>query len=518
MSNPPVIIGNGRIDIAAANSVTAQPTYRYQIRTDGLKFFNPITQTFIDAFELVEQVLEGEPFILANTSYAQLNIFSSSLNTPFSVDLQHNAGQISLRVTHPKSFGPHGDGVFEALDITFIESRVDLDTSLSVTGQVSLNFINHLIALDVKFTPEVGLSFVYNSQNNPAPLVFDGIGTLALDNLTIKQNSAGLVSPQVLYLFDEGEGQTIVDSAGTTEPINLTIEDQSAVRWLDGGLAVDPKEQSIIASPAPRRKQSNPITRLVKACQDTNELTIEALIKPENTVQGGPARILTMSRNTGRRNFTLGQGLSGDNPTDLYTVRVRTETSNLNGLPATTTPAGILQAELTHVVFTCNKVGQTRIYVNGELQVEELIEGDFSNWDTDLYRLALANELTGQRPWSGEYYQIVIYNRVLTEDEIASGLAPTIEANGKLTLDANFGIVANETFDTTFDYNLLERTLTSNVDISTVIASQLSFNSLGLEWSIPSGETTWQLTGRGQVNLTIFDQSFDFFSSDFPST
>ena len=167
---------------------------------------------------------------------------------------------------------------------------------------------------------------------------------------------------------------------------------------------------------------------------------------------------------------------------------------------------------MCQVVFTRHQTGQTKIYVNGLLRAEALVEGDFSNWDTELCRLGLANEITGNRPWSGGYYRVAIFNRALDAPEVATSFAPTITAQGKMTLDENFGVVANETYDTTFDYNLLERTLTSQVNIATEIAPQLSFNTLSLEWNVPPGETTWQLTGTGQVNLTIFDQPFDFVS------
>ncbi|MCB0191442.1 MAG: LamG domain-containing protein [Anaerolineae bacterium] len=518
MLDNPVIIGNGRIDFQSANSVTAKLSYQYHIRTDGLKFFNPTNQAIIDAFELVEQVLGGQ-FTLKDTSYARLHIFSSSLDTPFSANLLYNqeTQEISLNITYNEPFGPYGEAIFEALNIAFIEKKDASNTTFSATGEVTINFINQSIALVAEFDPVAGLQFNYNKEKNPSNLIFDDIGTLALDSLEVKHNKTGIVPPQVLYTFDEKDGETLYDQAGIGEPINLTIEDLDAATWLkQGGLSATPTERSLIASPNIKKGKPNPISDLVAACQRTSELTIEAWVKPANTVQDGPARIVTLSRNTGRRNFTLGQGLWGEYPSDVYDVRVRTETTNRNGLPSTTTPAGTSQTELSQIVFTRNQSGQTRIYVNGIQKVEEVVEGDFSSWDTELCRLGLANEISGKRPWSGEYYKVAIYNRALDATEVAASFAPTIVAKGKMTLDENFGIGPNETFDTTFEYNLLDLTLTSHVNVATDIASQLTFDKLILEWSVPPGETTWQLTGKGQVNLTIFDRPFEFLSSTLP--
>ena len=100
----------------------------------------------------------------------------------------------------------------------------------------------------------------------------------------------------------------------------------------------------------------------------------------------GPARILTVSLDTGQRNVTLGQD------GDRFDVRLRTTDTSTNGIPSLASDARTLTTELTHVVYTHDRGGRTRIYLNGELAAEETIEGSASNWN-DSFRLALANEL-----------------------------------------------------------------------------------------------------------------------------
>ena len=515
MSNTPIIMGTGRIELDYFNSTIGQFTYRYQIRTDGIKFIHPQTQNLISAFELVEQQLANEPFGLKQSSYAKLNLFLFSLENYFSVDLIHEADQVILIVTHLDPFGPGIDPVFKDLSLTFVESKSEDTTTLTVNGQVTLNLFNNEIILQAKFSPDVGLQFNYEQANNRGLLPLNNIGTLELSRLSVSQPALETLSPQVLFTFDEDSGNTIFDGAiDINPPINLTIEDESVVSRLTGGLTVNPKASSLIASAPIQKGTVNPITRLVEACRNTGELTIEAWIKPANTTQEGPARIVTLSQNASRRNFTLGQGRSGleDFTADIYDVRLRTETTTLQGKPSTTTPVQTLTTDLSHVVFTRNTSGEARIYVNGVQRVEQMVEGGFANWEFDPYRLALANEVTGERPWSGDYYYIAIYNQALNDRQIAAKYAPEVTAEGTLTLGDGFGVMANQRIKTRLDYHLGKGTLSAKMDTAVDIGSQFHFNSLNLEWRKSFDELGWQLTGQGQVSLTILGQVLDFFS------
>ncbi|UCG49979.1 MAG: DUF4038 domain-containing protein [Phycisphaerales bacterium] len=163
----------------------------------------------------------------------------------------------------------------------------------------------------------------------------------------------------VLYDFREGAGQIINDRSGKSDQLNLTIEGRSAVQWLSaGGLAV--RSPILIASRGPADKISS-------AVRKSNCITIEAWIKPANTTQSGPARIVTVSRDPGSRNFTLGQKV------DAYEVRFRTTSTSANGEPTLSSPGGDAlpricglrspQADLAVLYFTAG--GQARIKSGG---------------------------------------------------------------------------------------------------------------------------------------------------------
>lgn len=142
----------------------------------------------------------------------------------------------------------------------------------------------------------------------------------ALTSSEIVQTPA---DPIALYEFKEGTGRIVRDTSGAGTAFDLQIKDASTVQWLAGG-GLRIAKPALIAS-------AGPATKLIDAVKRSKAMTIEAWIKPENTTQAGPARIVTVSRDFGGRNFTLGQ-LGG-----AYEVRFRTTATSPNGEPALAT-------------------------------------------------------------------------------------------------------------------------------------------------------------------------------------
>ncbi|MEK6238289.1 MAG: DUF1592 domain-containing protein, partial [Planctomycetales bacterium] len=207
---------------------------------------------------------------------------------------------------------------------------------------------------------------------------------------------------QALYVFESVVGDVVRDRSGVGNPLDLKIEQPNAVRREPGRLVV--RASVRIASQAPARK-------IIDACKRSNELTVEAWIRPANARQDGPARIVSLSRDTSRRNFTLGQ------EADRFDARLRAASTSANGLPSLATSGKSLQTEITHVVYTRDRSGNATIYLNGEQRSSKKVGGSLSSWSND-HRLILANELTGDRPWLGELRLAAIYSRALTIDEV----------------------------------------------------------------------------------------------------
>lgn len=239
----------------------------------------------------------------------------------------------------------------------------------------------------------------------------------------------GLVT---LYEFLEGQGQQIQDTSGFGEPLSLKIMDETRVAWTDNGLEI--KEPVLITS-------ERPASKVVEACRAANEITIEAWLQPANTTQNGPARIISNSSGKTQRNFSLGQGLHSNLPTDLYMVRLRTSKTSSNGLPAVVTPAGTATSSLTHIVYTRRADTVATLYVNGQDKGVLNIEGDFNNWD-DKMPLLLANESSEDRPWQGLLRLTAIYSRALAPVEVVHNYETGFAAEQRVS--AEFSILPGD--------------------------------------------------------------------------
>jgi len=206
-----------------------------------------------------------------------------------------------------------------------------------------------------------------------------------------------------LYDFSEPEGATVHDRSGHGDPLDLTIADPTKVRRADASLQ--------LTGPTSLRSQK-PASKLSDAIRQSRALTIEAWITPANTSQDGPARIVTLSKDTSNRNATLGQDRSSLNG------RVRSRDAGPNGSPGITSPDRSLAPQLTHAVLTRATDGSTRLFIDGQQAAQSSAGGDLDSWDAS-FHLALGQELNDERPWLGTYHLVAIYGRALDPQEIA---------------------------------------------------------------------------------------------------
>ncbi len=213
----------------------------------------------------------------------------------------------------------------------------------------------------------------------------------------------------VLYDFKEDRGRTVRDVSGVAPAIELTIsDDKKTERIADGGLRI--KEAVVV-------KSSGAAVKVIESCMTSNAITVEAWIKASKASQQGPARIITISKDTIARNVTVGHGRSDATASDSFMVRLRTTATSGDGEPAVETPAGTALEAVQHLVYVRSAAGRARMFVNGVSKVEKSVQGAFDNWDKS-FALALGNELTNDRAWLGEYYLVAIYCRELSETEI----------------------------------------------------------------------------------------------------
>lgn len=171
-------------------------------------------------------------------------------------------------------------------------------------------------------------------------------------------------------------------------------------------------QESVQLSPQPNGAwvTNQPAFPVIRSLSSANEFTVELWLTSQTLTQKGPARIVTISLDTGQRNFTLGQ------LDDRFDVRLRTTKTDGNGLPSTSTPPGSVTTAKTHVAVTFRS-GTVHVYVNGRLAAEQSVDGDLSNWN-DSFRLAIGNEVTGDRAWQGQVHLLAIYQRALSTEEV----------------------------------------------------------------------------------------------------
>jgi len=149
--------------------------------------------------------------------------------------------------------------------------------------------------------------------------------------------------------------------------------------------------------------------KLLRACQKTNQVTIEGTITISKMDQAGPARIISFSKNSNIRNFTLGQ------ENENIVMRLRTPHTGANGMNPQVSVCKITPNEPMHIVISYYP-GNLYCYLNGKLVYQGSdVDGDFSNWEP--CHLIFGDEYSGGRNWAGKIKNVSIYNRFVGREE-----------------------------------------------------------------------------------------------------
>lgn len=215
------------------------------------------------------------------------------------------------------------------------------------------------------------------------------------------RTTSGLIA---FYDFSERNREIVYDKSRVGNSLNLQVISPDKVRRSGG--AVSFVKPTILKSTQPARKIQSAIRR-------SGEISIEVWARTSSLSQAGPARIVSISRNSSERNITLGQ----DN--DKIEVRLRTTKTSTNGIPSFSSKAKSLSSDLSHIVYTRKRNGESKIYINGKLNAQYTVAGDISNWNDSFY-LAIGNELSNDRPWLGDLHLVAIFSRCLSTSEVAS--------------------------------------------------------------------------------------------------
>jgi VanZ family protein len=163
--------------------------------------------------------------------------------------------------------------------------------------------------------------------------------------------------------------------------------------------------QGGIRFPGPGIARTHAPPQWVAAAMRARELKVHLQVRSLAPEQTGPARIMTLSLDPGRRDFTIAQEKA-----DLI-LRLRSPASDLNGTvddaPVASVPNVFRSMRWRNIELRVGP-GQLELSVDGRLAARRpLPEDPFENWNPS-YAFALGNELTYNRPWLGEIRRAVV--------------------------------------------------------------------------------------------------------------
>ncbi|HMB72072.1 MAG TPA: LamG domain-containing protein [Gammaproteobacteria bacterium] len=215
-----------------------------------------------------------------------------------------------------------------------------------------------------------------------------------------RENASTRVADGQIALFEflEGAGDVTLDTSGAATPLTLQVE---GMEWVEGGLRnVSGGAQASVADSQ----------RIFESISATGAYTLEAWVVAANNTQDGPASVISYSSAANVGNFMLGQNAI------YYQLRNTTEASDASGAPALEAVTRRVEAVLQHVVVTFDEAAGRRVYVDGQLDIEDNTPATLA-WTND-QQLVLGNDVTGERLWQGVFDLVAIYDRALSGAEI----------------------------------------------------------------------------------------------------
>ncbi|MBZ0283171.1 MAG: LamG domain-containing protein [Anaerolineae bacterium] len=304
------------------------------------------------------------------------------------------------------------------------QARLNDNRSQLDIGDVELHYflfdVEWSIQLEMlSFPPPANKTVVeqiYNFDSNPFDPLYPSVVNLTLDMENFLHEAALMLNIQLgeravdgllaRYTFTEGSDPArVYDVSGVGTPLNLKIKNTAAVQWVSGsGLKIN--------MPTTLSSEGS-ASKITEAVRDTNELSFEAWILPDNIAQNGALAVI--AKGGGVLNTTLSQNGAA------FDVQLKT----LN--ETATTSGGNVTADWLHVVYTRDVWGMSRLYINGTEQVSKMTSGNLDVWDATL-PLTIANNFTENQPWLGTYRMLAIYNRALTPAEVAQNFQLQLKA------------------------------------------------------------------------------------------
>lgn len=237
-------------------------------------------------------------------------------------------------------------------------------------------------------------------QDEP-PIDRDDAGPDAAPTTVPSRLTEGLVA---YYRFDEGEGETVVDSSPPTPTAPLEL-DSGSLAWTAGRNGVSLYEPAVLSS------GTTAVAKILDAVVASDAVSLEIWARPADLT--GSGTIVGLADSSADVYLAVAQS------EDDLTVRLDTDhgSTHSDGTP-TLEVADALSAQPTHIVITYTADGMLMVYIDGSMAESESRNGGLANW-TDSRPLTVGALASEDEPWTGQIYLLAVYDQVLTSGEVA---------------------------------------------------------------------------------------------------
>ena len=264
-----------------------------------------------------------------------------------------------------------------------------------------------------------------------------------VSDATIKQSASNIIKVKTLpefvadramdsliamFILSQREHNSIPDFSWHGDPIDLNILDTLSVVETDNGALKITTPNELVSLPQFNNKIS-------EACKYTDEISIECWLKTSKYIRSETTTILSFGNDSSTA-FSLNcQASPEDIEKIIYSVNLSTRTTNQQGYPSFLSEISLFPDVLNHIVFSHERSGAEKFYINGKLVAEGYRPSGFEKWN-ETYTLIVANDQDRQKPWLGELYMCSIYNTALDIHDVSSNYIASPFAQNNFILNS----------------------------------------------------------------------------------
>lgn len=476
MSQTAPLIATGLIQFPSGTTDDVKRPHTINVYADGVQIFkDKDANEPIDIFTADDNLPSG----LGTGSMIFTNLLVALQGQALPTEMELSPQNLTIRVTAeqtdpaaPLSHLPNAH--FSKFDFECTQTKGG--PLVLVRSSATMVLMDQEVTLSGRLTPEGGI-FLLGSDSASINIPLPHIGMAALETVEVQTNVERWRDMQLLYSFNEGADTLVHDRSGSNPPLKLTIEN---TKWRPGEGLFIPKYSDTTHVKASIRKS---IKNILNDIKDAKAFSVELWVKP---AEAEPGTILAMGKSD-EILFSVEQS-----PTEEATVTGSFLSDTMVG-------AKLNIDEINHIVFTHTPTEEC-LYVNGQVQKRNTSTG--GSWGFNYPSvLSLGNNPNPTVPdsWPGNFYNVAIYSRALTEEEVLQELRPMVSTTGDFTIapvpDPLHIRYPDVAFELTQEKSTVELDFPGSLPFSDGVSfPEWQLSNLQLRWE-QTGPSSWQVTG-----------------------